>query len=145
MKKRITLIENSLNEDSEMIVWEFLKLSEQFTWKFHEDKSCFKAHKKWKHIEWSQSLKNNVKDIYNNPQYITEDEKSLIDFHKHFAIQINNIENEIDIYYRNNGNKYQKLSDFYNWYKNENNIKTKEAPADKFLNELGIESLMNLY
>ena len=97
MKKRITLIENSLNEDSEMIVWEFLKLSEQFTWKFHEDKSCFKAHKKWKHIEWSQSLKNNVKDIYNNPQYITEDEKNLIDFHKHFAIQINNIENEIII------------------------------------------------
>ena len=55
------------------------------------------------------------------------------------------MENEIEIYYRNKGNKYQKLSDFYNWYKDANNIKAKEAPLDKFINELGIESLMNLY
>jgi len=145
MKSRIKLIENSISEDSEIILWEFLKLIEQFTWKSHEDKSCFKAHKKWKHVEWSKNLKVNTKDVYNNPVLLRKDERQIINSHKHLAIEINKIELEIEIYYSKEGHKYFKLSDFYNWYKCEYSLSNKEEKTDTIIQNYGIESLINIY
>ena len=145
VKNILQLVENSISEDSEITIWEFLKLTEQFVWKSHEGKSCFKVHKKWKHIEWSQGLKKKTKDIYNNPHYLTKDQLDLIDFHKYLAIEINKIEIEIALFYSSGGHKYQKLSEFNEWYIKEYNINFKTIAEDKNIKNYGIESLMNLY
>ena len=89
--------------------------------------------------------KKKTKDIYNNPHYLTKDQLDLIDFHKCLAIEINKIEIEITLFYSSGGHKYQKLSEFNEWYIKEYNINSKTIAEDNNIKNYGIESLMNLY
>ena len=46
MKDRNLLIENTIAEDKDILLWEFLNLTEVLKWKTHENKACKKVHKK---------------------------------------------------------------------------------------------------
>ena len=49
MKDRNLLIEKTITEDKDILLWEFLNLTEVLKWKTHENKTCKKVHKKWIH------------------------------------------------------------------------------------------------
>ena len=57
MKDRNLLIEKTITEDKDILLWEFLNLTEVLKWKTHENKTCKKVHKKWIHKEWADRLK----------------------------------------------------------------------------------------
>ena len=54
------------------------------------------------------------------------------------------IESEIEKYYINrNGNKYHKLSEFYNWYTNEKKLDLNTKLNQEFPSNQSIENLIN--
>ena len=67
-----------------------------------------------------------------------------LDIAKKIAELLYDIESEIEKYYINrNGNKYHKLSEFYNWFTSETKLNINTKLNQEFPSNQSIESLIN--
>ena len=84
-------------------------------------------------------LNINKKYNYFNPAKTDE-----LDVAKNIAELLYDIELEIEKYYINrNGNKYHKLSEFYNWFTNEKKLNLNTKLNQEFPSNQSIESLID--
>ena len=144
MKDRNLLIEKTITEDKDMLLWEFLNLTEILKWKTHDNKACKKVHKKWIHKEWADRLKIPNSNNYKEYDYFNPVKTDLFDMTKKIANLIDDIEIEIEKYYANkNGNKYNKLSEFYNWFIQEKKLNLKTNLKSEFPSNQSIENLID--
>jgi len=144
MKDRNLLIEKTITEDKDILLWEFLNLTEVLKWKTHENKTCKKVHKKWIHKEWADRLKIPNPNNYKEYDYFNPAKADEFDMTKKIANLLNDIEIEIEKYYiNNNGNKYHKLSEFYNWFIQSRKLNLKAKLNSEFPSNQSIESLID--
>jgi len=144
MKNRNLLIEKTITEDKDILLWEFLNLTEVLKWKTHENKTCKKVHKKWIHKEWADRLKIPNPNNYKEYDYFNPAKTDEFDMTKKIANLLNDIEIEIEKYYINNdGNKYHKLSEFYNWFIQSRKLNLKAKLNSEFPSNQSIESLID--
>ena len=143
MKDRNLLIEKTITEDKDILLWEFLNLTETLKWKTHENKACKKVHKKWGHQEWAGRLKLPSPNNYKEFDYFNPGKTDELDIAKKIAELLYDIEVEIEKYYINRkGNKYNKLSEFYNWYTQKNKLNLMTKLNQEFPSNHSIESLI---
>ena len=144
MKDRNLLIEKTITEDKDILLWEFLNLTEVLKSKTHENKTCKKVHKKWIHKEWADRLKIPNPNNYKEYDYFNPAKTDEFDMTKKIANLLNDIEIEIEKYYINkNGNKYHKLSEFYNWFIQSRKLNLKAKLNSEFPSNQSIESLID--
>ena len=144
MKDRNLLIEKTITEDKDILLWEFLNLTEVLKWKTHENKTCKKVHKKWIHKEWADRLKIPNPNNYKEYDYFNPAKTDEFDMTKKIANLLNDIDIEIEKYYINNdGNKYHKLSEFYNWFIQSRKLNLKAKLNSEFPSNQSIESLID--
>ena len=144
MKDRNSLIEKTITEDKDILLWEFLNLTEALKRKTHENKTCKKIHKKWNHKEWADRLKIPNPNNYKKYNYFNPAKTDELDVAKKIAELLYDIELEIEKYYINsNGNKYHKLSEFYNWFTNEKKLNLNTKLNQEFPSNQSIESLID--
>ena len=144
MKDRNLLIEKTITEDKDILLWEFLNLTEVLKWKTHENKTCKKVHKKWIHKEWADRLKIPNPNNYKEYDYFNPAKTDEFDMTKKIANLLNDIEIEIEKYYiNNNGNKYHKLSEFYNCFIQSKKLNLKAKLNSEFPSNQSIESLID--
>jgi len=144
MKDRNLLIEKTIAEDKDILLWEFLNLTEILKWKTHENKACKKVHKKWEHKEWADRLKIPNPNNYKEYDYFNPAKTDQFDITKQIANLLYDIDIEIEKYYKNkNGNKYHKLSEFYSWFLNEKELNLMTEFHSKFPSNQSIESLID--
>ena len=144
MKDRNSLIEKTITEDKDILLWEFLNLTEALKRKTHENKTCKKIHKKWNHKEWADRLKIPNPNNYKKYNYFNPAKTDELDVAKKIADLLYDIEVEIEKYYINrNGNKYHKLSEFYNWFTNEKKLNLNTKLNQEFPSNQSIESLID--
>ncbi len=144
MKDRNLLIEKTIAEDKDILLWEFLNLTKILKWKTHENKACKKVHKKWEHKEWADRLKIPNPNNYKEYDYFNPTKTDQFDITKQIADLLYDIDIEIEKYYTNkNGNKYHKLSEFYSWFLNEKELNLMTEFHSKFPSNQSIESLID--
>jgi len=144
MKDRNSLIEKTITEDKDILLWEFLNLTEALKRKTHENKTCKKIHKKWNHKEWADRLKIPNPNNYKKYNYFNPTKTDELDVVKNIAELLYDIELEIEKYYINsNGNKYHKLSEFYNWFTNEKKLNLNTKINQGFPSNQSIENLID--
>ena len=137
MKDRNLLIEKTIAEDKDILLWEFLNLTEILKWKTHENK-------KWEHKEWADRLKIPNPNNYKEYDYFNPTKTDQFDITKQIANLLYDIYIEIEKYYKNkNGNKYHKLSEFYSWFLNEKELNLMTEFHSKFPSNQSIESLID--